>query len=208
MTRARKISRVAVARAGVQVTRREGLEAVTIRAVAARLRVTPMALYRHVESVAGLRVVTLEMILIEVPSAPRDGSARDRLTTFAQEARTALRPFSGVAAALLADWPELVQGCRLVESLLEVAATVTRRTDRRFEIADAVLGYVAARAIGEDARRVRGAHRAAPVVDAHPERFPRLVRARTRATRVDSDRQLRAGLDLMFDGVLPAVTSG
>ncbi|MGZ6999302.1 MAG: TetR/AcrR family transcriptional regulator, partial [Acidimicrobiia bacterium] len=74
MSRARTISPVAIARAGAWVARRAGFDAVTVRAVATRLGVTPMALYRHVGSAAGLRSATLEFVLLEVPPPPVDGS--------------------------------------------------------------------------------------------------------------------------------------
>jgi AcrR family transcriptional regulator len=43
-----RLDRATVLDAGLQLAEKRGLEAVTLRAVAAKLHVTPMALYRHV----------------------------------------------------------------------------------------------------------------------------------------------------------------
>ncbi|HEY5013008.1 MAG TPA: TetR family transcriptional regulator, partial [Acidimicrobiia bacterium] len=50
MARPRQIDRAAVLRASLAIADKRGIDALTMQAVAERLGVTPMALYRHVEN--------------------------------------------------------------------------------------------------------------------------------------------------------------
>jgi AcrR family transcriptional regulator len=62
-----QIDRVAVLAASLQLADEQGPAAVTMQAVADRLGVTPMALYRHVANKADLLDGVVERILLEVP---------------------------------------------------------------------------------------------------------------------------------------------
>ena len=64
---ARKFGRNQVARMGASVVRREGADGVTIRKVADRLGVTPMALYRCFESSEDLRLASISYALVRIP---------------------------------------------------------------------------------------------------------------------------------------------
>ena len=55
--------------ASLQLADEQGLAAITMQAVADRLGVTPMALYRHVTNKADLLDGLVESILLEVPAA-------------------------------------------------------------------------------------------------------------------------------------------
>jgi len=202
MTGARRISRTAVARAGALIVRREGLGSLTVRAVAETLRVTPMALYRHVDSAAGLRAATLDHILLELASPPGHGTVVERLDVFAHAARTLLRRYPGVARAVLTEWVALNQGARIMEALLIVAAEAMPDPQRQVDLANAVFVYVAMRVIAEEAVLAGGRRRSLPAVAEHPERFPNLLAARTRFARVDTNRHFAIGLDALLAGLL------
>src|SRR5690349_1820930 len=142
MVRARKITRGGVVRAATRIARREGLDAVTVRAVAAALHVTPMALYHHIGSAAGLRLATLDAILLQVRTPPDGTTPKDQLRSFATETRAVLARYPGAADAVLTSWPQLGQACRLMESLLTAAAGATGRKERRVDIANGVFTFV------------------------------------------------------------------
>jgi AcrR family transcriptional regulator len=75
--------------ASLDLADEEGLSAVTMQAVADRLGVTPMALYRHVTNKADLLDGVVERILLEVP-LPDPGEAwPDRLSALARGTRAA-----------------------------------------------------------------------------------------------------------------------
>jgi AcrR family transcriptional regulator len=192
------MTRTSIAKAAAAVVRKRGLDALSVRSVAERLGVTPMALYRHVGSADGLRTATLEYIVLGVNGPPVEGTASDRVRRFAVEAGALLERYPGVAMALLTEWTRLVQGARLLESLLVVTAEVSDDTDQQIELAYAVFGHVLVRVEIERATRATGRGQSIPIVAAHPERFPRLRTAQGRFEHVDLDRHLARALDALL----------
>src|SRR4029077_20710192 len=104
VVRARKTTRPGIVRAATRIARRDGLDAVTVRAVAGVLDVTPMALYHHVASAAALRRATLEAILLQVRTPPEGRTPAEQLRAFATDARAVLRRHPGAADAVLTSW--------------------------------------------------------------------------------------------------------
>jgi AcrR family transcriptional regulator len=84
-----QIDRAAVLAASLQLADEEGLTAVTMHAVADRLGVTPMALYRHVANKADLLDGVVESILLEVPLPDPGDPWPDRLRALARGTRMA-----------------------------------------------------------------------------------------------------------------------
>ena len=185
-------------RAATAMARRDGLDAVTVRAVAGALDVTPMALYRHVGSAAGLRLATLDAILLQVRTPVEGSSAVEQLRAFATTARAVLRRYPGVAEAVLTSWPQLLQGCRLMEWLLVVAASVTARNDGQVDIANGVFTLVLLQVMTERAALDGGPGHTPAMVDAHPERFPHLVARQREYARLATERRFRVGLDALL----------
>jgi AcrR family transcriptional regulator len=84
------------------VTRREGLEAVTMRSVAGELDVTPMALYHHIGEKGTLVDLVADAVMSEVSIPPSDEWDR-WLATYHKRLRRHLALYPGVAAHLLAQ---------------------------------------------------------------------------------------------------------
>ena len=78
-----------VVAAGIAVADDEGLPALTIRAVAARLEASPMALYAHVPDKTTLLALMTDQVLARMPHAEYDGIAdwRERLARIAADNR-------------------------------------------------------------------------------------------------------------------------
>ena len=72
MGRRPQIDRAVVLDTALQLADESGLEAVTMHAVAQRLGVTPMALYRHVGGKQALLDGLVERLLTGYPLAPAD----------------------------------------------------------------------------------------------------------------------------------------
>jgi AcrR family transcriptional regulator len=87
MGRTAQIGRAAILEAALKIADDQGLDAVTMHAVAKRLRVTPMALYRHVASKAALLDGLVEVLLTEFPLPARDLPWDEFLAGLAAEIR-------------------------------------------------------------------------------------------------------------------------
>ncbi|CAN5461104.1 TetR/AcrR family transcriptional regulator C-terminal domain-containing protein [soil metagenome] len=138
--------------ASLELADEAGLDAVTMQAVAKRLGVTPMALYRHVESKADLMDGVVERLLDEVDDLGGDAEWQDRLASMGQSIRAIARRHPAVFPLLLqlpASTPAAVGSRdRIYEALAE--AGVSRQQVPRLErlISTMVLGFAASEASG------------------------------------------------------------
>lgn len=80
--------RSAILQTAIEIADERGLDAVSMRSVAERVGVTPMALYPHVGSKAALLDGMMGQLLREMLPAAPTGTWRDRLTTLAQAGRS------------------------------------------------------------------------------------------------------------------------
>lgn len=117
MPRPALIDRTAVLAATLELADAKGLTAVSMRAVADRLGVTPMALYRHVGDKQQLLDGLVEQLLLELPLPDPALPWRDRLTAMANAIRATARRHPDV-------FPLLLQRPAVTPGALRVRATV------------------------------------------------------------------------------------
>ena len=72
-----------IARAALEVADEQGAGGFSMRLVAERLGVTPMALYHHVDDKAGLVALLVDEVIAETPLPPTTGRWRDDLLALA-----------------------------------------------------------------------------------------------------------------------------
>lgn len=101
MARAPRIDRHAVLTTSLAIADADGLDAVTMQAVARRLEVTPMALYHHVASKADLLDGLVECLLDELPAAAPDLRWDAQLIAMARGLRVIARRHPAVFPLLL-----------------------------------------------------------------------------------------------------------
>jgi|SRR5580693_2218674 AcrR family transcriptional regulator len=163
MGRRPQIDRAAVIDAAMQLADASGLEAVTMHAVAQRLDVTPMALYRHVDGKQALLDGMVERLLTGYPLPLADAPWPDRLTGMAEAMRSTAKQHPAVFPLLLTR-PAATPGARTVRDYVQAAlreaglsADDAARAERL--TSTAVLGFAASEAAG------RFRHHAQAVVD-------------------------------------------
>lgn len=150
MARPRQIDRTAVLRAGLELADQRGLAAVTMQAVAERLGVTPMALYRHVTNKADLLDGIVERLLDEVPAPAADLAWDEQLTAMASALRATARRHPD-AFPLLLQRPASTPAARRVRDRVYVALRAGDFTEiepvERL-VSSMVLGFAASEASG------------------------------------------------------------
>ena len=151
MGRAPQISREAVLAAALRLADEQGLDAVTMHAVAKRLGVTPMALYRHVDDKNALLDGLVELLLTEQPR-PRGGRWDERLVALAAGIRETARRHPAVFPLLLTR-PAVTPAARAARDAVQSALregglpeTEAARAERL--ISTAVLGFAVSEAAG------------------------------------------------------------
>jgi AcrR family transcriptional regulator len=147
-----QIDRAAVLAASLQLADEQGLSAVTMQAVADRLGVTPMALYRHVTNKADLLDGVVESILHEVPLPDPEADWADRLAALSKGTRAAALRHPEVFPLLL-QRAAVTDGARrtrnvVYEALREAGLTEDAVVQMERLMATAVLGFAASEAGG------------------------------------------------------------
>jgi AcrR family transcriptional regulator len=200
--------------AGVVVADRDGLDGVSMKSVAAELGMTPMSLYRYVDSKEQL----LE-VMLDAAYGPADltivssGPWRQRLTRWAWALADALvlHPWISVTAMTspplspnMIGWTEA--GARSFEGM-------TLTNQQKMSSLLVVDGYVRSHVAMSVAMGLTGPE--APGPDRYvtllpqlldPERFPALLAASPAITDENDDEdfyldEMRFGLDLILDGI-------
>jgi AcrR family transcriptional regulator len=117
----RALTRAEIATAALRMADGHGLEPLTMRALAAELGITAMALYRHFPSKDALLEAVVETALAEIrPPRARPSGWKSRMRALALEFRRVLRNHPGMVR-LLADRPALGPAAlRLYEASLRV----------------------------------------------------------------------------------------
>lgn len=152
MSRPRLIDRDGVLDAALAIADESGLDAVTMRAVAQRLQVTQMALYRHVENKAGLLDGLVERLLLEMAVERGAGSWQSHLEEMARAVRATARRHPAVFPLLLqlpANTPLAQQvRDRARSELADAGVASARVASAERLLSTAVLGFAASEALG------------------------------------------------------------
>ena len=152
MARPRQIDRAAVLRASLEVADDRGIDGLTMQAVADRLGVTPMALYRHVTNKADVLDGVVEQLLDEItpPESTADGD--DQLVAMGQAVRALARRHPTVFPLLLqrpASTPAALRARDRVYEALR-ASGVAEKDVARVErlVSTIILGFAASEGSG------------------------------------------------------------
>lgn len=186
--------------AGVDVVANDGWSALSLRAVAERLGVTPMALYRHVTDSEALRAAVLDEIAGRLATPCATGDLAADLAEWARRLHRDLEEFPGVAAHLLTGWFECPPMLDRIEQLLALVARGGIEGFDAVATTNALLMYVLMRSEAERAVRTAGVVRRSLRTGAAGRDHPRL--------RALSEHYTTARFDLHFEFGLAALIAG
>jgi len=206
-----QLTRERVVAEALTVIAEDGVQALTMRTLAARLGVVPGALYRHVRNKEQLQDLVLDGVLAEVdygvdPSMPWG----ERIKLLAHRLRTVLEDHPGVAGLLKTRDPLGPHSLALAEAFLaplHAAGFPDREAGLAFFlVVDYTVGFaVSSPRTSVNEQRVRDAairsqlhefFRSLP-----PERFPALVALGEHVWLDNRDERFTAGLDVLADGL-------
>lgn len=185
-----------LARAGCAVVADAGWSGLTMRAAAARLGVSAMALYRVVPDSGALQRLVAEHVGVGLPVPAEPLLAA--LGTWARTAHDRLRALPGTAAYLLANWTEVASWLAIVERFLQMAEAEGLGDGEAVGTVNAVFAYTLARAQLRDEPSTP--RQLAPLA-ADPERFP-LIRANLAEFAIARREEAFAyGLEALLEGL-------
>jgi AcrR family transcriptional regulator len=97
-----RLSRAAIVAAAREIVERDGIEALTMRAVATAVGGSPMAIYRHVRDKDELLVLLLDQLAAELPRPPLPSEPRARLEAACRAMRDGLHDHPWIVEVLAA----------------------------------------------------------------------------------------------------------
>ena len=206
----RALTRERVVAEALAVISTDGAQALSMRAIAARLGVVPGALYRHVRSKEQLYDLVLDAVLAEVdcqadPAVPWSA----QVAVLARRLRTALESHPGIAALLKSRDPVSPASLTLAEAFMasfRAAGLPGYQAALAFRlIYDYTAGFALADATSPAERRLRDA---ATRLELHAflrslpaSRFPTLTADGPDAWANDRDQRFSSGLDTLLRGL-------
>jgi AcrR family transcriptional regulator len=211
------LSREAVVAAGLDVLRRAGIDAVTMRAVAAELDTGPASLYVYVANRDELLDQMFDAVAAKVDLGPAPDPAhwREQLEALLTRVRDAMDRHPGIARVPLANIPTGPGAMRVAERLLAILRAGGVDDQRAAWFVDVVFLYVNAASfetsiyveagVSEDDVDVPLRERFERL---DPAEFPHLTSARDALFTGGGDERFSFGLRLMIDGLARAGGTG
>lgn len=204
------LSRERVVAEALDVIGTDGVEALSMRALAGRLGVVPGALYRHVHSKDQLHDLVLDAVLAEVDCRiNRDQPWSEQLAALAERLRSVLEEHPGIAGLLKTRAPLTPHSLGLTEAFLTVltaAGLSEDQTGRAFHlIYDYVLGFALSDRTSPSEQRVQNAATRqqlhAFLRSLPPDRFPVLASLGEHIWVPDRDERFTTNLQTIINGL-------
>jgi AcrR family transcriptional regulator len=208
------LSEDAVVDAALAILKSDGLEAVTMRRVAAALDTGAASLYVYVSGREGLLQAMLDRVTATIElEAPDPSRWRAQLHSLLQRMHQALVAHPGIAAMTLADPPTTEAILRLTENLLGILLAGGLDPQDAAWACDIFVLLVTAVASEDDVRRARGRSddddRREQVDELFktfaglpPDRFPLIAAHAAQMVAGDGDERFRFAIDVVIDGVV------
>ncbi|MEO3809413.1 TetR/AcrR family transcriptional regulator [Sphaerisporangium sp. B11E5] len=203
MPRPRSLSTSALAVAALTVIDRDGLGALSMRAVAAELGMATMSLYRYVTDREQLEGLVVDLVLSEVDIEPPPGLQwREQVTVMVDRVRTAVGGHPEVVPLTMTHRHTSVSLLRWTEALLRVLTQAGFAGERRVLALRAVLSHTVGSLQLQYLGPLAGAGTAS-MAALSPGDYPLLAETARTARRVPPDEEFQHGMAALLSGLTP-----
>lgn len=201
------LSEEAVVDAALTILKSEGLEAVTMRRVAAALDTGAASLYVYVSGREGLLQAMQDRVIATIElEAPDPSRWRAQLHSLLVRMQRALVAHPGIAATAMAEPPTTEATLHLLENLLGILLAGGLDPQDAAWAADIFAALVTYAAIEADVRRADLQEQAdefyKTFTGLSPDRFPLIAAHAAQLVAGDGDERFRFAIDVVIDGTL------
>jgi AcrR family transcriptional regulator len=202
MPRPRSLTHAQVAAAALAVIDREGLDALSMRAVAAELGMGTMSVYRYVTDRAQLEALVVDLVFstVDTTAPTRPAAWTGRIEVLAERVRAAAGQHPSVVPLLLVHRHTSVGAMRWGDAVLGILAEAGFTAGQRVVAFRALLAYVLGALQVAHFSSLDGPGTAALAV-LDPADFPHLSATAAAARQVTEDEEFHGGLALLLAGL-------
>ena len=187
--------------AAVGIADREGVEALTIRAVAAAIGLTPMAIYRHVRDKDELLDRVVDAVASRIGDVEATGTWREKVVSLLEGCREVLLAHPGVAS-LAVSRPTPVPGvARFFDRVIGAFEEGGFDEIEAVRALDTTLMFVFGSVLWQIPRSQNERELLIRVAMADPDRNPHLVEHAADLARRDPDEYFTHGLETILTGL-------
>ncbi|MEV0032959.1 TetR/AcrR family transcriptional regulator C-terminal domain-containing protein [Nocardia sp. NPDC050793] len=203
MPRPRSLTTDDLGNAALAVIDRDGLEGLTMRAVAKELDIATMGLYRYVADRDRLEVLVVDRVLGAMETAPPEGEDwRARAAVLLARMRAAVAAHPAVVPLILRHRQSSTASLHWMEAMLAVL-TAAGFTGRERVIAQrTVVGFLLGFLQNEHYASIAGPG-TATIAALATDDFPLLVQTASQARRMSVDDEFRGGVEIVLRGLSP-----
>lgn len=198
MPRPRSLTTDRLATATLVVIDRDGLDALTMRAVAKELGMATMSLYRYVTDKDELEVLVVDHVLSGVDLAVPPGDWRERVIELLSRVRKAVVAHPATVPLLLRHRHSVSASLVQIEAMLAILADAGFAGERRVIAQRTIVAYLFGMLQNEHYGPLAGA---GTVAMATQERFPLLAETAAVAREVTGDEEFHKGLSVVLRGL-------
>jgi AcrR family transcriptional regulator len=214
------LSREAIVKAALKITREEGIDAVSMRRIAQALDTGPASLYVYVANRDELHELLFDAAIGTIETEPLDPARwREQVKELGRRmVKMMVEDYPGIAILAMARIPVGDNALRLIEAMLTLLKAGGASDQAAAYAADLLSMYVTAIAYeqslqatlysdpGHELREVEKVAERFAALDA--ERYPTLAAIAPALTRGDGDERFELGMDVLINGLLATPTEG
>ncbi|PXX68432.1 TetR family transcriptional regulator [Nocardia tenerifensis] len=201
MPRPRSLTKSDLGAAALAVIDRDGLSALTMRAVAKELRMATMALYRYVADREELENLVIDVMLADLDvSTPADSPWRDRVTTLLHRMRAAVSAHPATVPLMPRHRERSAATLRWMEAMLAVLTEGGFAGAERVIAQRTLVAFLLGFLQNEHYASINAPATAA-IAQLSPDEYPTLTETAAQARKMSVTDEFHGGLAIVLRGL-------